>query len=508
LNIVYQLELNKESEGEAIDPNILERLNAAFTLPYLVDDAGNLYKPTTERPLPEWHTYLPQENVTIGETDLYLAKVVEEKLDQFTDHYDYLFQMDPSVPVLLNVIHIPNDLEILRGIIEWIKQEMKKSNSLTGIRHVEITTYNNHSDRINAFDVLNNTSDVSELKEKMGLDFRVNDFLQDDVLRSIQNVLHYTKRDMHDDVKYAHITFYKMKGEERVVRQVVTDMPSSLNLNGLFTTSVFKKEEDAYRIGFGVGESDYRRTLLTHFATKMNELAMNMENKGQNPYVKNMAFAIHSDTEDQSYLASLYEQSNWLTFIDPVVDLKYFQNTSRNLVIVHYSDQYSPTSYYDAITVTDKANQYFHVIDEFLKSQQIMASQTEIEGIIRTFNTFNGEWLLRAIQNRSYDKREKMSVVSAIKVALNFFDKPNVLWVPLSMEEIVRVTGNVKLSRKSGIFSGKTIGATGNCSDDLLMMGLERIEDKLYVHMYPIEVKIGINTTSVIDKGIKQIHEL
>src|SRR5699024_10005497 len=182
--------------------------------------------------------------------------------------------------------------------------------------------------------------------------------------------------------------------------------------------------------------------------------------------------------------------------------------TSRNLVIVHYSDQYSPTSYYDAITVTDKANQYFHVIDEFLKSQQIMASQTEIEGIIRTFNTFNGEWLLRAIQNRSYDKREKMNVVSAIKVALNFFDKPNVLWVPLSMEEIVRVTGNVKLSRKSGIFSGKTIGATGNCSDDLLMMGLERIEDKLYVHMYPIEVKIGINTTSVIDKGIKQIHEL
>src|SRR5699024_6779210 len=79
---------------------------------------------------------------------------------------------------------------------------------------------------------------------------------------------------------------------------------------------------------------------------------------------------------------------------------------------------------------------------------------------------------------------------------------------PLSMEEIVRVTGNVKLSRKSGIFSGKTIGDKGNCSDDLLMMGLEQTEGKLYVHMYPVEVKIGDNSSSVIDKGIKQVHEL
>src|SRR5699024_8411990 len=235
---------------------------------------------------------------------------------------------------------------------------------------------------------------------------------------------------------------------------------------------------------------------------------MNMRNKGQDPYQKNSAIAIHSDKEDQSYLNTLYEQSNWLTFIDPVVDLKYFQNTSKNLVVVHYSDQYSPSSYYDAITVTDKTDQYHYVIDEFLKSQNVNADDEQIKSIIRTFNTFNGEWLLRAVQNRAHDKREKMSIVSAIKLALNFFDKPDILWVPLSMEEIVRVTGSVKLSKKAGLFSGKTIGATGNCSDDLLMMGLEQVEDELYVHMYPIEVKIGNNSSSVIDKGIKQVHEL
>src|SRR5699024_9469231 len=132
LNVVYQLELNKESQGENIDSNILQRLNAAFTLPYLVDQNGALYKPTTDHPLPEWHTYLPQQNVAVGETNLYLAKVIQEKLNQFISHYDYLFQIDDSASLLLNVIHIPNDVEILRGIIDWIKAEIKQKNSLSG----------------------------------------------------------------------------------------------------------------------------------------------------------------------------------------------------------------------------------------------------------------------------------------------------------------------------------------------------------------------------------------
>lgn len=508
LNVVYQLELDNESKGETIDSNILQRLNAAFTLPYLMDKEGELYKPTTDSPLPEWHTYLPRKNVTVGETNLYLAKVVQEKLDQFTDHYDYLFQIDDSTPILLNVIHIPNDLEILRGILEWTKDKIKQKRSLSGLRQIELSTHSDYVDKVSAFDVFNNTSTASELKALLGLDLRVNEFLEDDILSSIQNVLHYTKRDMDASVEYAHITFYKMKSEEAIVRQIVNEMPSSLNLNGLFTTNVFKKAEYGYRVGYGIGDSEYTRTNLTYFATKMNELAVNMEKKGQNPYHKNIAFAIHSDEEDQEYLSTLYEQSNWLTFIDPVIDLKYFQNTSKNLVIVHYSDQYSPSNNYDAITITDKSDEYYYVIDEFLKSQHVNASDAQIENIIRTFNTFNGEWLLRAVQNRSHDKREKMSMVSAIKLALQFFNKPEVLWVPLSMEEVVRVTGSVKLSKKAGLFSGRTIGTTGNCSDDLLMMGLEKIEGNLYIHMYPIEVKIGANSSSVIAKGLKQVHEL
>lgn len=510
LNVAYQLQIMKESKGEAIDSNILNRLHAVYTLPYLVSYEGKLFKPTTDSRLPEWHAFLPSEEVTVGETNTYLAQVVEEKLDQFCDHYDFLFSLDPKAAILLNVINIPNDKELLRGIVAWLKKQIKETNSLSGLRPIEVVSYRQDFDGYSAFDELNDMGNAEEIANRLGIKFSMGDYLAEDILRTIQQVLRYSKRNITDKVQYSHITFYKMKTEEQVVKQLVKDAPSSINLNGLFTTVTSSKSENGgYRIGFGTGgDSKADQTLLARFAVKMNELAANMTDKGQNPYTKGIAFAMHISGEDEEYLSSLYNKSHWLTFIDPVLDLKYFQESSENLVIVHYSDQHSSSNHYDAITVTDKSIQYFNVIHDFLKSQHVTVSDENIEDVIRLFNTFNGEWLLRAVQGRSHDKREKMSVVSAIKQALLHFDNPDVLWVPVSMEEIVRVAGSVKLSKKAGLFSGKTIGKRGNCSDDLLMVGLEKVEDGLKIHMYPVEVKIGLNDSSVIEKGINQVKEL
>lgn len=505
LNVAYQLQIMEESEGQPIDTNILNKLNAVYTLPYIKTFEGELFKPTIESRLPEWHVFLPSEEVTVGETNTYLAQVIEEKLDQFGDHYDYLLDLDPKAAILLNVINIPNDREVLQGIVNWLKKQIKKNNTLSGLRPIEIVAYRQDLDGYSAFDELN---DIGEIGHRLSINFSTGEYFAGDVLRTIQQALRYSKRHISDKVQYSHITFYKMKTEEEVVKQLVKDAPSSLNLNGLFTTATSSKTENGgYRVGFGTGESNTSRSLLSQFAVKMNELAANMSDKGQNPYTKDVAFAMHISGEDEDYLSKLYDHSHWLTFIDPVVDLKYFQDSSNNLVIVHYSDQHSSSNHYDAITITDKSKQYFNVIHDFLKSQNVYVSDENIEDVIRLFNTFNGEWLLRAVQGRSHDKREKMSIVSAIKQALIHFEKPEIIWVPISMEEIVRIAGSVKLSKKKGIFSGK-LEKGGSLSDDLLLMGLEQAEDGLKIHMYPVEVKIGQNDASVIEKGITQVKEL
>lgn len=67
-----------------------------------------------------------------------------------------------------------------------------------------------------------------------------------------------------------------------------------------------------------------------------------------------------------------------------------------------------------------------------------------------------------------------LSIVSAIKFSLSYFDNENILWVPVSLEEILRVAGAVSLNKSEGVFTAKNLGVKGSHSDDLLLIGLEK----------------------------------
>ncbi|WP_214687756.1 DNA phosphorothioation-dependent restriction protein DptH [Exiguobacterium sp. s163] len=509
LNIAYQWQVNSNLGSEDIDSNILKKLKASYTLPYAFNVHEMLLKPTDYSPLPEWHEYVIREKVSIGETNSYLAKVVEEKMTHFADHYDYLFSIQNSAPLCINVINVTNDEEILKGIISWFKNQISSKGVLENIKPLEVSLYLPNASGLSAFDTLNEIETAEQLKEEFGIDLSIDDFEIDDVLHVLQQSILYRKLDLEEPILYSHISFYKMGNESRIVTQPMRDLSNSMNLDGLFTTvSSVQSDDTGYRVGFGTKGADINRSLMTKFGSLYNELTANMKDGGHSSYMKDVSLTMHIDVADKDELEKIYSASHWVTFIDPPVGLDFFKSSSDNLIIVHYSDQYSSTNGYDAITVTDKSKQYFNVIEEFVNSQGVTSTQEQIEETIRAFNTFNGEWLLRAVQGRGYDKREKMSIVSAIKETLLLFNEENTIWVPISMEEVVRVTGNVKLSKRAGLFSGKTIGRKGNCSDDLLMIGLEIDQTQLKVHLFPVEVKIGINDNSVISKGISQITEL
>ncbi|MCC9623285.1 DNA phosphorothioation-dependent restriction protein DptH [Thalassospira sp. MA62] len=509
LNIAYQWQVNSDLGSEDIDSNILKKLKASYTLPYAFNVHEMLLKPTDYSPLPEWHEYVIREKVSIGETNSYLTKVVEEKMTHFADHYDYLFSIQNSAPLCINVINVTNDEEILKGIISWFKNQISSKGVLENIKPLEVSLYLPNASGLSAFDTLNEIETAEQLKEEFGIDLSIDDFEIDDVLHVLQQSILYRKLDLEEPILYSHISFYKMGNESRIVTQPMRDLSNSMNLDGLFTTvSSVQSDDTGYRVGFGTKGADINRSLMTKFGSLYNELTANMKDGGHSSYMKDVSLTMHIDVADKDELEKIYSASHWVTFIDPPVGLDFFKSSSDNLIIVHYSDQYSSTNGYDAITVTDKSKQYFNVIEEFVNSQGVTSTQEQIEETIRAFNTFNGEWLLRAVQGRGYDKREKMSIVSAIKETLLLFNEENTIWVPISMEEVVRVTGNVKLSKRAGLFSGKTIGRKGNCSDDLLMIGLEIDQTQLKVHLFPVEVKIGINDNSVISKGISQITEL
>ncbi len=75
-----------------------------------------------------------------------------------------------------------------------------------------------------AFDELNDVGDAEEIGDRLGIDFSMKDYLAEDVLRAIQQVLRYSKRNIDDPIQYAHISFYKMKNEEQIVKHLVKQM--------------------------------------------------------------------------------------------------------------------------------------------------------------------------------------------------------------------------------------------------------------------------------------------
>ena len=209
----------------------------------------------------------------------------------------------------------------------------------------------------------------------------------------------------------------------------------------------------------------------------------------------------------------IYKNSNWVVFVDPKVDLDFFSEKEANsdLLIIHYSDQYTSSSGYDAITVTHKSQQYSMVIQEYLKLKGVEANFNDVHNIINLFNAINGDWLLRLVSSKRGAKdstfsREKISIVAAIKFMLAFLRHDDIVWVPISLEEMLRVSGGTGLSKDEGVLSAKNLGfEKGPTSDDLLFIGVNKSSEQPKIYLYPTEVKTGNNDTSVIKKAFEQV---
>ena len=142
-----------------------------------------------------------------------------------------------------------------------------------------------------------------------------------------------------------------------------------------------------------------------------------------------------------------------------------------------------------------------------MEDKQVNVTEHSVVDVINCFNAVNGDWLLRLISSNGQFPREKISIISAIKLSMAYFYHKDIVWIPISLEEVLRVSKGAGLSVSDGLFSVKNLRGEGQYSDDLLLMGIEIANDAIKVHYYPIEVKIGDNTSTVINKAKKQAYK-
>ncbi|WP_176140596.1 DNA phosphorothioation-dependent restriction protein DptH [Halobacillus salinus] len=510
LSVAFELRKLNRLSNEEIDQAILDRLKPDGLLPYLYDENDSVFTPDTKQNIPGWILYKKIDTANVVDADLYLDKVVKNKLQQFEEHFSYLFMQNSLAPIKVNIINVLNDYQAIRGLIKWYLDRRGKNRKVK-MPPIHVNVYREliEDSYCEHFAEINRVEDFERIFEVKLKPQDQNETAEDQLEELHENINFFvTTGSLSYD--YAHISFYKMEAQKQFASQPMDQLESGVSMDGLYTTVPSKKFEEDYRSGFGV--KDYTvdsKDLLLNCAYYTNELASNMVNQASNTYVKGRGIVARTTLDDLNVIHNILQSSNWVTFVDPGVELDFFESTIDDLLVIHYNDQYSSSSRYDAITVTSRSNQYYEVIKEFFDSLNISTADNPraVERTISAFNTINGEWLLKIIGNRGHFTEEKLSIIAAIKMSLAYFNHENILWVPVSLEEVLRVAGAVNLNQKDGIFTAKNLGVSGKHSDDVLLIGIEQKEDDIHVHLYPIEVKIGNNYDHVIKKAHEQIEK-
>lgn len=508
LNIAYQLQLMESTGNEELPDEILKRLVPKNLLPYIYQGEHGIYKPIDQYHSPEWIYYYNYKNSRYNASTNFVSKLVREKIQEFTSHFSYLFKQSSMNPIKLNLVNLGDCREVLQGIFGYYSRMLKDKKTISQLLPINLYVYG-EGDSYNAFEEFSFYQNTEQIKEHFDITLEAGDYTEEDLLDVFREKVHFYKRELNArEYEYCHISFYEINQNTDETYDNVENIETSVSLGGLISsvTSVFVG--DSYRTGFGTKYLPKEKTDLLNVAIVLNALAQ--ASKNQNPYSSKDTIVTAFSDNDLQELTKIYKASHWVTFIEPKFDLSFFKNhqeKEKDLLILHYSDQYSSSSSYDAITVTQRSDQYQMLIREFLLEKISDNSLINTKQIIDLFNSINGDWLLRLIGNKSHFGREKMSILSAVKFSLSYFDHKDITWVPISLEEILRVSGAAGLKQREGLFSAKNLGIDGSHSDDILLIGIEQRDQRVVLHYYPVEVKIGDVNAAVIDKAIDQVHK-
>lgn len=508
LNVMYQIALLNEEEVGAVRDNLIEKLTALYLVPFIKDTNKNLYQAIEQKYVPEWRYYAPISNKRYQGARNFIQKLVCDKIAQYKEHFSFLFEDIGNNQLFINLVNMGDCREIFQGLLRFYAQNLKSGIDPDDLLSFVVNIYSENG-MYNEFSLL---SDQYKLKEFIR-ELYGSDDVSDLSLAMTGKIRCYFRNPAEPHYQYAHLTFYEMTSAEDTGASRMDSITTGIALQGLTSGTPSVLNAEWYKTGFGTKYA--KKNQLTRLAAYYN--AMYRVAFSGSSYEPASCIFTEIEQGQEGQLGKIYASSNWVVFVDPKVDLSFFQKKSTDddeLMIIHYSDQYTSASGYDDITVTQKSDQYNEIIFDQLQKKGVTADAENINEIISLFNAVNGGWMLRLITAKklsgaadSYFSREKMSILSAVKVCMAYYSHPDIVWIPVSLEEMLRVSGGAGLSQKEGLLSAKNLGFEQRpTSDDVLLVGIEGPADQIKIYIHPVEVKIGQNSPNVLSKANTQVR--
>lgn len=508
--VAYILEFDAQFDTEEDSTFAKKLLSPFYLLPYIyVND--NPLRPYTDKYISEIRNWLCYEGVNSKpqeRTNDITTRMVWTKMQAFIRHFKYLFQ-DKDCPIIISTIGIADDTNVIKGILEFIRREYAG-----GVQRIELHEYVDNLMEETFFEKLNRLDSIDAISRELeSLNVKIEskgEYTSQEMIHQLFTRVSFYKHALdptNGKIEYSHVAFYQMDTGNEFIRQVTNEMRTELSFNGLISIPSTINKSGAYIIGYGTFGAKEQHGYIYPMTTAMNTLYANEEHEGNSVFSTDTCVAKRYKFSKSELLDSIYESANWVTFINPEVDINFFYK--QDVYVVHYTDQYTINAKYDSITVTKHVDQYENMLRKSYEKYALSEERFQHfnETMMDYFNCLNGSWMLDIVNKTEDQIREKMSIVAASVAMLHFMKRNhNLHWIPVSLEEILRVTGSIGLPLEY-IFSKKTLGVKGAMSDDLLMIGLDATEESdLKLYLYPVEVKFSKNS-SMSDKAGKQVSQ-
>lgn len=514
LLIAYQIELTKQLNNKTDLPreNILSTLNPQYLMPYMKFQDEE-YQSAYTRSVPRWLFYSKMEERQLSDL---ASNVIVHRLDDYVTQYKFLFETNQEMTLNIAAIRIVDEASFFDAVINFIFNRLREVDSLDKINPINIY-FDKLGIQINSlFSELYELRSMDKLNDLLKNSYKESNYEDYEVLELLQkkiNVFKMPEGNTFEDIGiFFHITFYQFAQRKGISVAKMDKLGKNYSMGGLLSSPQYYKEANTYANGFGIGNVQEKdRSELIKFAFEWNSFIAS-SNKDTDIYRSGDTLVNNIPELSQDEITPILNNSSWVTLLNLDVDLSYFfDEANGEMLVIHYTDQ-SATSQYESVTITNDIKQYTRLLRETLLENLSERKVVDTKEIIKNFNVINGQWLLRLISDKTKKRgnynllREKLSIISAYKEMLGILEHPNFYWVPISLEEILRVSGMVGLSRKEGLFSSKNLGHTGATSDDLLFVGIDLRADRVKLHYLPIEVKVGNNNSGVTEKAFAQVE--
>lgn len=474
--IVAETEQHSSDSFASLPPITLERLTVSGLMPFVYHHE---HKYAQLQPIAEnrfWIDIVPQCQISHD----YVKRLVKDKLNEFTDAYARLFHRSENNALIVNAINQGMAKELFLGLVEYFKQEKDRAISV----HV-----NCYDERLlpNAFDYFAESASCEQLKNDLALNggtWRAEADMLIDLLRSRVTFSKMVMPPESDQLAYAHLAFFTNTAPVDCCNISIDDTASGVLCHGLISGEGAETQEEAYFTAFGLRHVDtepYRALRLARLLGCLWQPAR----QSNSQYHDGQGIGLAVSGDFKQLLNRSYNSALWTTIIDPKVTLDFF-TSQKDVVLIHYSDQYTSCAGYDAVTVTKQVGLFLRLLQTESQNGQ---SAIDSQHLLAEFNAFNGEWLLKMLRSGEKERKEKHGIIGAYKFVQSMLHQSDICWVPLSVAEMIRVSGNVGLKMKESDLSRHLQGyRKGAISDDVLFVGFK--QDKLY--LLPLEVKTGV----------------